>query len=177
MSGVMTAHTAQLGAREHAAIRALLDDSFAGHFSDHDAEHALGGLHALVWDGPVLAAHGAVVMRRLLHRGRSLRAGYVEGVAVRSDRRRRGHATSVMATLEDVIRRAYDLGALGASDEAADLYQARGWQRWAGTTSVLAPGGIRRTPEDDGGVHVLAGDGVLDVDGDLACDWREGDVW
>lgn len=135
-------------------------------------------MHVLVWDGDVLVAHGSVVQRRMLHHGRALRTGYVEGVAVREDRRRRGHATRVMEAVERLVRGGYDLGALSASDAAARLYAGRGWQPWQGRTYVLSPEGIRRTEEDDDGVFVLPVAGApLDVAGDLVCDWREGDVW
>ena len=33
------------------AARALLDDVFEGDMTDHDWEHALGGVHALAWEG------------------------------------------------------------------------------------------------------------------------------
>jgi aminoglycoside 2'-N-acetyltransferase I len=82
-----------------------------------------------------------------------------------------------MGAVEAVIRGAYDLGALGATDVGARLYASRGWQRWTGTASVLAPGGIERTPEVDGSIYVLPVAVELDADGDLACDWRDGDVW
>jgi aminoglycoside 2'-N-acetyltransferase I len=173
----VTVHTADLGADDVRAIRALLLDAFAGDIAESDVEHALGGMHALVREDGELVAHGSVVMRRVLHRGRALRCGYVEGVAVRADRRRRGHGSAVMAALERVIRGAYDLGALGASDAGAALYSSRGWLRWRGTTSVLAPDGIRRTPDDDGVVHVLPVAVELDLDSDIACDWRDGEVW
>src|SRR3712207_8893328 len=52
-------------------------------------------------------------------------AGYVEGVAVRPDRRGRGHAAAVMSALERVVRSAYELGALGTTDEAADRKSTR----------------------------------------------------
>ena len=84
---VVTAHTGHLDAGTLTAVRALLDGAFEGDFTDADLEHALGGLHVLVHDDSGLLAHGAVVQRRLLHRGRALRAGYVEAVAVRADRR------------------------------------------------------------------------------------------
>ena len=73
-------------------------------------------MHALAWDGDELVGHAAVVQRVLLHGGRALRTGYVEGVAVRADRRRRGHAGAMMEALERVVHAAYELGALGASD-------------------------------------------------------------
>jgi aminoglycoside 2'-N-acetyltransferase I len=117
------------------------------------------------------------VQRRLLHRGRALRAGYVEGLGVRADRRGQGHAAALMAALERTIRDAYDLGALSATEMAAGLYRARGWEVWRGPTAALTPGGIVRTPDDDGGVYVFRGTVVLDLEAELACDWRDGDVW
>src|SRR6202008_367245 len=86
-----TAHTADLDPADLKAARALLDEGFDGEGNEADWEHGLGGMHALVWDGPTLIGHGSVIQRRLLHRGRTLRAGYVEAVAVRADRRGQGH--------------------------------------------------------------------------------------
>jgi aminoglycoside 2'-N-acetyltransferase I len=177
MVKVRTAHTADLSPAELAAIRLLLDEAFAGEVTNDDYEHVLGGVHVLVWEDRELIGHGSVVMRRLLHDGRALRTGYVEGVAARSDRRRRGHGAAVMAALERVIRGAYELGALAASEQATDFYAARGWQRWAGTASVITPRGVERTPEDEGGIYVLPVTAQLSSSGDLACDWRDGDVW
>jgi aminoglycoside 2'-N-acetyltransferase I len=173
---MITAHTGEMTLDELRAIRALLDEAFAGGFSDHDWEHGLGGTHVLVLEDDAVVAHGSLVMRRLLHGGRSLRTGFVEAVAVRPDRRRAGHASTVMTALE-ALAPAYDLLALSSSADGAELYRSRGWQQWRGPTSVLAPGGIERTPDDDGSVYVLPGPAVLDLDGPLTCDWRPGDVW
>ncbi len=79
--------------------------------------------------------------------------------------------------LEEVIRNAYDLGALGSTDEAAPLYRARGWQGWRGRLSALTPAGTVRTPDEEGWVYVLPGAVALDLDRELTCDWRDGDVW
>ena len=177
MTGVRTAHTADLDAATLTAARALLDAVFAGEMSDHDWDHALGGVHALVWEGDELVAHASVVQRRLVHGGRALRAGYVEGVGVRVDRRRRGHGAAVMEAVERVVRGAYELGALGATEEAAAFYAARGWQLWRGPTSALTPGGIVRTEQEDGSIYVLPAAAPLDLSGELSCDWRDGDLW
>ena len=61
----------------------------------------------------------------------------------------------MMDALEMVVRGAYELGALGAADEAAAFYAARGWMVWQGPTSALTPSGIRRTEDDDGCIYVL----------------------
>jgi aminoglycoside 2'-N-acetyltransferase I len=177
VSDLHVAHTADLDATTLSAARALLLDVFDGDFCDHDWEHALGGMHALAWDGTELIGHASVVQRRLLHGGRALRAGYVEGVGVRADERRRGHGAAMMAALERVVRGAYDLGALGATDQAATFYAGRGWTLWQGPTSALTPHGIRRTAEEDGHIYVLAHAITLDVHGELTCDWRDGDAW
>ena len=177
MTEVRTVHTADLDAATLAATRALLDAAFRGEFSDHDWEHSLGGVHALAWENGELVGHASVVQRRLLHNGRALRAGYVEGVGVSEHRRGRGHGAALMAPLERVIRSAYEVGALGATDEAAEFYAARGWRRWEGPTSALTPDGIVRTEDDDGGIYVLPVAVPLDLSGALVCDWRDGDVW
>src|SRR4029453_11631636 len=78
--GLTVAHTGHLDGATLASIRAVLDEAFDGDFADDDWEHALGGMHALAFDGARLIGHGAVVPRRLGHGGRALRAGYVEAV-------------------------------------------------------------------------------------------------
>ena len=177
MPEVRTAHTAELDAATLEAARALLYAVFEGEMTEHDWDHTLGGVHALVWEGDELVGHAAVVQRRLVHSGRALRTGYVEGVAVRADRRRRGYGAAAMDAVERVIRGAYELGALGATDEATAFYEARGWQQWEGPTSAITPTGLRRTLGDDGSVFVLPVHRELDRSGELTCDWRDGDVW
>ena len=172
-----TAHTADLDPGTLRAARALLDEVFNDELTEADWEHALGGVHALVWDGPVLIGHGSVIQRRLLYRGRALRAGYVEAVAVRPDRQGEGHGAALMGALERVLRGAYDLGALGSTDEGAGFYAGRGWKLWQGPSSVLTPDGIRPTTEDDGCLYVFPLAVPLDLSGELTCDWRDGDVW
>jgi aminoglycoside 2'-N-acetyltransferase I len=177
VSELRTAHTADLDAETLRAVRRLLEDVFAGEWEDDDWEHALGGVHALIWEGDELVGHASVVMRRLLHAGAALRCGYVEAVAVHPDHQRRGHGGAMMEAIERVIRGAYDLGALGGTDDGARLYLRRGWKRWQGPLFALTPSGAVRTAEDDGAVYVLAGSAPLDLAGELTCDWRDGDVW
>jgi aminoglycoside 2'-N-acetyltransferase I len=171
-----TAHTAELDTGAKSAIRSLMDTAF-GTVSDDTFDNVLGGVHALILEDGELIGHGSVVQRRLLYGGRALRTGYVEGVAVRADRRRQGHGAALMATLERVIRSAYQLGALGASTEGGLLYAARGWQLWRGPSSALTPDGVRHTADKDGIIYVLPGSVPLDVSAELTCDWRPGSLW
>jgi aminoglycoside 2'-N-acetyltransferase I len=171
-----TAHTADLDDGTRSAIRALMDGAF-GSVSDDTFENVLGGMHALVVEDGELVGHASVVQRRMLHAGQALRTGYIEGVAVREDRRRRGHGAAMMSVLERVVRSGYQLGALGASEDGARLYSSRGWQLWRGPSSALTPDGIRRTADKDGAIYVLPVSVPVDLTGELVCDWRPGSVW
>ncbi|MEU7703049.1 GNAT family N-acetyltransferase [Streptomyces sp. NPDC015492] len=175
---VRTAPTHELGADRLRSVRELLDDAFDGGFSDEDWDHCLGGVHAWIEDEHGIAAHGAVVLRRARHRGRSHRVGYVEAVAVRTGLRRRGLGGAVMAALERVIDGTHAFGALGASDEGAALYRARGWRVWEGRIEAMGPEGPVRLAEEEG--HVLlrpaAGRRLPDPAAALVFDWRDGDV-
>ncbi|WP_027004797.1 GNAT family N-acetyltransferase [Conexibacter woesei] len=176
---VRVAHTAELDAATLAAARELLYEVFPDDLEESDWEHALGGIHALaVVDGD-LVGHASVIQRRLVHGGHALRAGYVEAVAVRASHRRSGVGTLLMSSIEEIIAGAYDLGALGASDEAVPFYTARGWQRWRGPSWALTPSGVVRTAEEDGAIYVLPlpSGPPLQLDEPLMADWREGDVW
>ncbi|MEV3870576.1 GNAT family N-acetyltransferase [Streptomyces sp. NPDC049906] len=175
------AHTAQLTAAELREARTFLDTVFDGDFSDDDWDHTVGGMHALLTDAHGIAAHGSVVQRRVVHAGRSLRIGYVEGVAVRADLRRRGLGGAVMAALEQVVEGSYAYGALSASEEGAALYAGRGWRVWPGRLGVLGPAGEERLVEEEGTTYVWAahpqgGLGTLDPERPLLFDWRDGDV-
>lgn len=172
-------HTADLDSETRQNAQQMVTEAFAEwtEFSDSDWEHALGGMHAVILHRGTLIAHAAVVQRRLLYGGAALRCGYVEGVAVHQDWRGQGLAHAVMDAIEQVIRGAYQIGALSSSPIGEKIYRPRGWLQWQGATSVLAPGGPIRTPDDDDSIFVLPVDIDVDVQADLACDWRDGDVW
>jgi aminoglycoside 2'-N-acetyltransferase I len=178
--GVHTArliHTSDLDAETREDARRMVNEAFGGEFTDADWEHALGGMHALICDHGALIAHAAVVQRRLLYRDTVLRCGYVEGVAVREDRRGQGLAHALMDAAEQVLRGAYHLGAQSASEAGRDMYTSRGWLAWQGPTSVLAPTGVTRTPDDDRSLFVLPVTVDVDPAAEITCDWRDGDVW
>ncbi len=170
-------HTADLDAETRQRVRQMVTAAFAGDFTGDDWEHSLGGMHALIWQHGAIIAHAAVVQRRLIYRRQALRCGYVEGVAVREDWRGQGLVKALLDGVEQVMRGAYQLGALSSSARARNLYASRGWLPWRGPTSVLSPTGPIRTPEDDGSIFVLPIDVDLDTSAELMCDWRAGDVW
>lgn len=176
--------TVELTAGERDAVRRLLDTAFDGDFDASDWRHTLGGRHFLIEDvlpdgGAQVVAHAAVVPRRLVHGGRSWRTGYVEAVAVDKAHRGRGHAATLMAAAERHIQDGYELGALSAATGVEGFYRSRGWLTWRGTTAVVTPAGLLRTPDDDDSMFVwpVPGTGRVDVAGSLACEWRDGDVW
>jgi aminoglycoside 2'-N-acetyltransferase I len=174
-------HTADADAADLAAAEDLLAAAFSHlppdeAFGPDDWEHALGGMHALLHGDGVMVAHASLVMRRMVHGGRALRCGYVEAVAVAPDRQRQGLGGRVMAAVESLAP-AYDLLALGATDEGMGLYLSHGWLPWRGRLSALTPDGVVPTRDEEGYVLVLPGTAQLDIQGELTCDWRDGDVW
>ena len=98
-------------------------------------------------------------------------------MAVREDFRGQGLVHALLDGVEQVMRGAYQLGALSSTIRARSLYTSRGWSPWRGPTSVLAPSGPTRPPDDDGTVFVLPVGITLDTSAELMCDWRTGDVW
>ena len=159
------------------AFRALLDSAFEGDFTDEDWAHTTGGVHVWLSGSGEVISHASIVERRLECSGQRLRVGYVEAVATAVAHRRQGHGASIMRHLGELIRERYVLGALSTGTHA--FYEAFGWERWRGPTFVDTPRGRERTPEDDGTIMIIrtARSPRLDLDGDIGCHWRTGDVW
>jgi len=160
-----------------AELRRLLNAAFEGEFSDDDWNHALGGVHVWVADADHVISHAAVIERTLVCSGEWLRVGYVEAVATVATHRRRGYGSMVMKRVRELIVERYPLGALATG--AHGWYERLGWERWRGPTFVVGPRGRERTNDDDGGIMVLrtSRSSHLNLDGDIACEWRAGDVW
>jgi aminoglycoside 2'-N-acetyltransferase I len=177
MADLRQATSAELAPGFLKALRRLLDDAFAGNFSEDDWSHAMGGFHLWLEDDGRLLSYAAIVERRLTCGRHAMRVGYVEAVATASDARHQGHSTTVMTRAGAVIRARYPLGAL--SSGLLGFYERLGWERWRGATFVEGPAGPVRTPDDDGGVLILRTptSPSLDLDGPIVCDWRPGDVW
>jgi aminoglycoside 2'-N-acetyltransferase I len=174
------AATGELTQEKLRALRRLLDPAFgAERFTEDDWRHVLGGVHVLAVEDGEVVAHAAVVDRTLRAGGRRLRTGYVEGVATRPDRRRRGLAGLVMREANAVIRRRHELGALSDGSGIPGFYERLGWEHWRGPTFVDAAPEPVRTEDDDGGVMVLRtpATGALDLTAPLVCDRRPGDPW
>src|SRR5258706_156517 len=173
---VATAPTAALSTSFLCDVRALLDVAFEGGFTNEDWNHAVGGVH--VWlSTRGLISHGSLVERTLVISGQTLHIGYVEAVATAPAHRRKGNGSMVMKHIGELIRERYALGVLSTGNHA--FYRTLGWENWRGPTFVDGPGGRERTPDDDGDVMILRTPRSprLDLDGEIVCDCRPGDVW
>ena len=137
------------------------------------ANAAAGHAAFVAWDGEQVLGWADAIP--LWADGLRHRAQF--GMGVRRAWRGQGLGAAVMDAIEQVIRGAYSMGALSAFADATGFYTARGWQHWRGPTSVLGPTGPVRTPDDDGTIMVLPNNIDVDPTVDLACDWRNGDVW
>ncbi len=160
-----------------AEVRRLLDEAFAGDFSDDDWQHTLGGWHVVVASGGVAVSHAAVVPRVLEVDGRPFHAGYVEGVATAPGRQREGHGSLAMGELAKVLHREFELGALSTGRH--EFYTRLGWERWRGPTFVRTGAEAIRTEDEDDGVMVLrfGPSAGIDLAAPISCEARPGDDW
>jgi len=175
---VRVINTAQLPDAARRSARQLMDAAFGGEFSDDDWAHALGGWHALAGADRALVGHASVVERRIVVGAHEFRAGYVEAVAVRPSRQRRGVGTMLMIAIAQVIQARFEIGVLATGEWA--FYERLGWERWRGPTFVKATGGaLQRTPDEDDGVMVLRCESSREIDlaAPIICDARAGDSW
>lgn len=139
------------------------------------------GVHMLAED-PVrgIVAHAAIVDRLLYPGDFTLRAGYVEAVAVWPDVQRNGLGTQVMEVIDEMIDNDYELGALGTGSHG--FYARLGWVAWQGPTWIRERDGhLERSPDEDGDIMVRLTPSTppgLDLSLPIAVDWRPGgEVW
>jgi len=171
--------TDDLSPGEAAAIRDLLDSAFrdAGGYRDEDWGNATGGVHLVLEEDGLIAAHAAVVERELRAGGLPLRTGYVEAVGTLPSRQGRGYGSALIDEVERLIDGGFELGALATA--GTTLYARRGWTPWEGPTYVRTATGPVRTPEDDDAVlfRSTPASPELDLSGPISCEWRPGDPW
>ena len=175
--------SAELSAAEWKTLTELCIAAFDEPWDDY-WDNIGPGVHVLA-ESPDRAVRGPMALRaivdRLLYPGDlTLRAGYVEAVAVWPDLQRSGLGTRVMGVIDAMLDERYELGALGTGSHG--FYARLGWLVWRGPTSIRErDGSLVRSPNEDGDIMVRltrvtpAG---LDLSLPIAIDWRPGDeVW
>ncbi len=166
-----------LGGEQHQAAQSLCRDAFDGDFGVDDWAHTQHGTRVLALLDGRLVGHAAVVPRRIDLDAQAFRAGYLEGVAVAPDLRRRGLGHRVVEVATELVRSGFDLGVLSSGVPA--FYEPLGWQRWRGPSFVREQQGIRRTADEDGDLLVLrvGRTARAALTGRITCDARPGDDW
>jgi len=84
----------------------------------------------------------------------------------------------VMATVTDLVRARFDLGALSTGEWS--FYARFGWERWRGPTYIRTPDlGVVRSAEEDDSVMIVRCPPSLDIDvaEAITCEKRQGDSW
>jgi aminoglycoside 2'-N-acetyltransferase I len=160
------------------AARGICDTTFGDSFSDDDWAHTLGGARLLLFDEGLLVGHAAVVPRSIGFGELTLRAGYVEGVAVLPDFQARGLGSRLVRAVNTLLERdSSDLGVLSTSRPS--FYARLGWEPWRGPSFVRYPDGLVRTPDEDDGLMVLrvGATPALKPTWPITCHARRGDDW
>lgn len=172
--------SAELTAAEWSTLTELCVAAFDEPWDDY-WENIGPGVHVLV-EHPErgIVAHAAIVDRLLYPGDLTLRAGYVEAVAVWPDLQRSGLGTQVMEVIHGRLDEGYELGALGTGSHA--FYARLGWVVWQGPTWIRErDGSLQRSPDEDGDIMVRLTPKTppaLDRSLPIAIDWRPGsEVW
>ncbi len=179
MTSLRIVPSAALDTAEWSALTDLCVAAFAEPWDGY-WESIGPGVHVLAEDADRgIVAHAAIVDRLLYPGDGTLRAGYVEAVAVEPDWQRRGLGTKVMEVINRMIDEGYELGALGTGSQP--FYARLGWVVWQGPTWVRQPDGrLERSADEDGGIMVRITPSTppaLDLTLPIAVDWRPGEVW
>jgi aminoglycoside 2'-N-acetyltransferase I len=174
---VAVRRTSDLTEIELLLLWALVREAFGGELDREDWEHAQGGLHVVLSEGPEVMSHAAVVPRTMLAGGRPVSVGYVEALATRPKWQAQGHGHTVMRAVGTIIGADFELGALATG--APGFFSRLGWEPWRGPTYVQSPTGRARTVDHDGRILILRTVRTYDlaVQGPLVCEWRPGRPW
>ncbi|MEO8107039.1 MAG: GNAT family N-acetyltransferase [Actinomycetes bacterium] len=173
----LTMGTPGLGQELTQQVRALLWDAFDD-FSEHDWQHALGGVHVVAIDEGHVIGHASIISRPVSIGELTESAGYLEAVAVAADHQRQGIGTVVVRAVEQVLKDTYPFGVLSTSRHR--FYERLGWRRWQGPTFAVEGDQRRRTADEDDGIMVRAGNrafAVSDLSLPIAVESRPGDDW
>jgi aminoglycoside 2'-N-acetyltransferase I len=160
------------------AARDICSATFGERFSGDDWDHTLGGVRLLLFDEGLLVGHAAVVPRTVGFGKLTLRAGYVEGVAVLPQSQGCGLGSRLVRAVNTIIERdGSDVGVLSTSRRS--FYARLGWEPWQGPSFVRYADGLVRTPDEDDGLMVLRVGTTPNLvpTWPITCDARCGDDW
>jgi aminoglycoside 2'-N-acetyltransferase I len=160
------------------AARDICATTFGGRFSGDDWDHTFGGVRLLLFDGGLLVGHAAVVPRSIGLGELTLRAGYVEGVAVLPQFQGRGLGSRLVRATNAILERdGSEVGVLSTSRHS--FYARLGWEPWPGPSFVRYVDALVRTPNEDDGLMVLRVSATpnLVATWPITCDARPGDDW
>jgi len=178
-TSIRIARSAELKADDWSTLTDLCVAAFNEPWDDY-WESIGPGLHVIAEDpAGGIVAHAAIVDRLLYPGDSTLRAGYVEAVAVWPDLQRQGLGTRVMKVIDGMLDASYELGTLGTGSHS--FYSRLGWVSWEGPTWIRERDGtLRRSPDEDHDIMVrltpITPPG-LDLSQPIAVDWRPGEVW
>ena len=161
-----------------AALRRLWELAFGARFTEHDADHAYGGVHVVARDGEDVIGHASAVPRRIRFGGRPWSTvGYVEAVATHPERQGQGIGRAMMEQVREEISRRWPVGLL-STGRATTFYESLGWERWQGLSYTETAAGVLPDGEH-GGLMILRLDASVapDLTVGVTCEDRPGDAW
>jgi aminoglycoside 2'-N-acetyltransferase I len=157
--------------------KALCFSAFGDRFDESDWKHTFGGIRVLLFEDAELIGHAAIVPRCIHINDEEFNTGYVEGVAIRTEKRRLGIGSKIMQGVANPLAEEFDFGVLSTAHPT--FYARLGWDHWAGPSFVLKGTDLVRTPEGDAGLMVLRNQTLagLSLTESITCHERDGDDW
>jgi aminoglycoside 2'-N-acetyltransferase I len=162
-----------------ADAKSLCFSAFGSRFHETDWQHTFGGTRILLFEGAELRGHAAIVPRCIHINENEINVGYIEGVAVRTERQRLGLGSKIMHEIGSALFEEFSLGVLSTGKHT--FYEQFGWELWTGPTCVLKGLDLIPTPDENfgGGLMVLRDSkfASLSLNESLTCHERDGDDW
>jgi aminoglycoside 2'-N-acetyltransferase I len=168
--------SARVDAAHRRALRSLWEDAFGDRFTEHDVEHAYGGVHVLAVRDDEIVGHASAIPRRVAVGDTWHDIGYVEAVATRPDSQHAGVGTAVMTRLHAELDLRWPFAML-STGRATDFYLGLGWERWRGMSYTRRADGVVAADGEHGGLLVRQRGNTLDLTAPVTCEDRPGDAW
>ncbi|MGX7059119.1 GNAT family N-acetyltransferase [Vagococcus humatus] len=170
-------HTSDLSYEDIRAIETLMIGVYEGNFTLTDLDHALGGIHVLMYGNKQLVGHVSVVQRNMTVLDVPYRVGYVEALGVKKEYRKKGMGHQLMKTCKHIIKESYHFGVLSTPTNLHYFFQRLNWQPWLGQLSTYTPTGLQEFKDENQTVFIYSPNLSLDLAKPLISDFRGEKSW
>jgi aminoglycoside 2'-N-acetyltransferase I len=174
---LLVRESAEVDEAQRAELRMLWSDAYGDdRFTEHDLEHAYGGVHVIAVRGDRIVGHASAVPRRVAVGETWHDIGYVEAVATSPAFQASGVGTAAMTRLHAELDARWPFAML-STGRATGFYLRLGRARWLGLSYTRRTDGRVVADDEHGGLMVRGHGSALDISSPVICEDRAGDAW